>query len=239
MWTEGSDQKQWCEYETDHCYLFWPVKINLIDHIDAAMAMHIEQGTLDSKTEGKNQEQSCPTHPVYRICLPSKFSKHRRRIQQHNWNGKKRRGENATISNLSTHKKSYFHTGNWNISHKRVHLNISYINRNEILGWIFMSVARRIQWEQHFCYLRHNLGTDGLQSDCCQQSIPPLPSLSLIHSFTSISLTTIWPSSAYDCDCSWDTIKDRSVLNPSYAMRICISLCQILIKMVCFFVYCM
>lgn len=141
MWTEGSEQKQGCEYETDHCYLFWPVKINIIDVIDAPMAVHIEQGTLDSKTDGKNKEQICPTHPIYRICLPSKLSKHRRRIQQHNWNGKKRRGENTTISNLSTHKKSYFHTGNWNISHKHVHLDIFYINRNEILGWIFMSVA--------------------------------------------------------------------------------------------------
>lgn len=88
-----------------------------------------------------NLEKSYPSYPIYRICLPSKLSKHRCRIQQHNWNGKKRRGGNTTISNLSTHKKSYFHTGNWNISHKRVHLDIFYINRNEFLGWIFISVV--------------------------------------------------------------------------------------------------
>lgn len=55
--------------------------------------------------------------------------------------GKRGKGENTTIRNLSTRKKSYFHTGDWNISHKRVHLDIFYINRNDFLGWIFMSVA--------------------------------------------------------------------------------------------------
>lgn len=37
---------------------------------------------------------------------------------------KKEERENTTISNLSTHKQPYFQTGNWNISHKPVHLDI-------------------------------------------------------------------------------------------------------------------
>ena len=83
------------------------------------------------------KEISCPPYPIYRIRLPPELSEHRRRIQQHNWKW----GKNTTISNLSTHKKSYFHTGNGKISHKHVHLDIFHINRNDFLEWIFMSAA--------------------------------------------------------------------------------------------------
>lgn len=69
VWTKAG-----CEYETDLCYWLWPVSINIIDLTDAAMVMHFEQDTL---AKCNNQEHSCSSYPVYRICLPSEFSKHR------------------------------------------------------------------------------------------------------------------------------------------------------------------
>lgn len=124
---------------------------------------------------------------------------------------------NSTIRNLSTHKKAYFHTENWNISHKHVHLDIFCISRNEFLGWIFMRVAT--------VYCRSNIFVTcytiwGLM-DCSQIAVnspfPYLPSFASTHRFTSVSLTTISCSPAYGWDRSWDTITNKSVFNSFYA----------------------
>lgn len=216
MWTGGSEQKQGCKYETYHYHPFWPVKINIIDLIDAEMVMHFKQGTLDSKTEENNWEKVCPSYPVYRIGLPSKLSKHRRRIQQHNWNGWKEARGNTTISNLSTHKMSYFHTGNWNISHKPVPLDIFYINRNYFVGWIFMSMAVYTV-RATFLPLATQFGDwwiavrllSTVHSLPCH---PFLPSTQLYLNLTNNNLL-------FFCRCSRDIIRDTSVLSSSYATK--------------------
>lgn len=86
---------------------------------------------------------------------------------------KKRGGKWQTLVICQHTKKSYFHTGNWNISHIHVHLDI-FIRTEMTFSDEYLWGRWCKQWEQHFCYLWHNLKTDGLQSDCCQQSAPSL-----------------------------------------------------------------
>lgn len=97
-----------------------------------------------------------------------------------------------------------------------------YINRNEFLGWIFMRCSI-YSGSNNFCHLWHNLGTDGLQSDCCQQSISS-PAILFSYLWLYFNLTHNMLSSAHDFDCPWDTISAASVLNPSYLVKMCASL---------------